>query len=171
MATRINGIALGALGTGSLFAYAGIKGYSVPHAIQALITGKAPSTGGQASPVGTPGGGGGGVQTPTGPGSVNPTAGTWTHSGLVGLWQMAGGSASSANNAACHAIQESSGNASVTSPNPKGGTNVGLWQLDTQGAGAGHTVGELQNPLTNARITVQATHDGQDWSQWSTSGC
>lgn len=51
MARQIDGIALGAVAAGGLFAYAGIKGYSVPHALQALIQGKPPSTGGQANPV------------------------------------------------------------------------------------------------------------------------
>lgn len=169
---NLNGIAVGAVGVGSLFVYAGIKGYSIPHAIQALVTGKPPSTGGQANPIGTPAGGSTtSVPTASGPGTANPKAGHWTHGGLMNLWRMAGGSAGSANNAACHGIQESSGDASVTSPNPDGGTNVGLWQLDTKGVGAGHTIAQLQDPLTNARITVQATRDGQDWSEWSTPGC
>jgi cell wall-associated NlpC family hydrolase len=63
---KLDGIGAGAVGLGSLFAYAGLKGYSVPHAIQALVTGKAPSTGGQANPVGTPTGGG-----PAGGGSTS----------------------------------------------------------------------------------------------------
>lgn len=48
---QLDGIALGAIAAGSLFTYAGIKGYSVPHAIQALVQGKAPSAGGQANPI------------------------------------------------------------------------------------------------------------------------
>lgn len=172
-ASKINGIAVFAVGGGSLFIYAGVKGYSIPHAIQALVSGQAPSTGGPANQISTPSGGAPGstVQTASGPGTGNPKAGRWTHGGLEHLWQMAGGSAGSANNAACHGIQESQGDASVTSPNPDGGTNVGLWQLDTKGVGAGHTIAQLQNPLTNARITVQATNDGQNWSEWATPGC
>lgn len=98
-------------------------------------------------------------------------SGLWTHDGLVKLWGQAGGSAATANNAACHGMQESSGRASVTSSNPDGGTNVGLWQLDTRGVGAGHTVAQLQDPLTNARLTVHATKNGRDWSSWATPGC
>jgi hypothetical protein len=75
-------------------------------------------------------------------------------------------------NAACHAIQESSGNALVTSPNPDGGTNVGLWQLDTpSGKGAGYTVAQLQNAALNAKVAVSASSDGTDWSAWATPGC
>ncbi len=62
-------------------------------------------------------------------------------------------------------------NLRVTSSNPDGGTNVGLWQLGTEGVGAGYSVSELQNALTNARITVRATRNGTDWSQWATPGC
>ena len=164
---KVDGLSLGVAAAGSLFVYAGIKGYSIPHAIQSLIQGQKPTV--TANPVSTPAGIT--VQTATGPGVANPHAGTWTHDGLMNLWRMAGGSQGSANNAACHAIQESSGNASVTSPNPDGGINVGLWQLDTKGVGAGYNVSQLQDPLTNARITVRATNDGQDWAEWATPGC
>jgi cell wall-associated NlpC family hydrolase len=39
------GIGFAAIGVGSLFVYAGIKGYSVPQTIQNIITGKKPATG------------------------------------------------------------------------------------------------------------------------------
>jgi len=95
----------------------------------------------------------------------------WTHGQLANLWRMAGGSQGTANNAACHAIQESSGESGATSANPDGGTNVGLWQLDTKGVGAGHSIDELKDPMTNAKLTVAATKNGADWSQWATPGC
>lgn len=167
MANKIDGLALAALGTGLLFAYSGITGKGILAGVQGLIQGKAPATAAQAAPIS----GGAAVQTASGPGTANPTAGTWTHAGLVKLWQQVGGSAATANNAACHAIQESSGNASVTSPNPDGGTNVGLWQLDTKGKGAGYTVAQLQNPQINARVAVQGSRNGTDWSAWATPGC
>jgi cell wall-associated NlpC family hydrolase len=50
----VNGVALGAIAAGGVFAYAGIKGYSVPRTIQDLITGKNPSGQSQANPIGTP---------------------------------------------------------------------------------------------------------------------
>lgn len=95
----------------------------------------------------------------------------YSSSQIQGLWILAGGSQASAANAVCHAIQESGGNAKVTSQNPDGGTNVGLWQLDTKGVGAGYSVAQLQDAATNARITVNATRNGQDWSSWATPGC
>jgi hypothetical protein len=98
--------------------------------------------------------------------------GFYTHQQLETLWQQAGGSAATANNAACHGDQESGGNPSVTSPNPDGGTNVGLWQLDTPGGkGAGYSVAQLKNPLLNARVAVRTSNNGRDWSAWATPGC
>ncbi len=107
-------------------------------------------------------------------GGAPPSAGSYSTAStksLDALWLKAGGSQSSAQNAACHAMQESSGSATVTSSNPDGGTNVGVFQLDTKGVGAGYSVAQLSNALTNAQITVKATKDGQDWSSWATPGC
>jgi hypothetical protein len=98
-------------------------------------------------------------------------AGLYGMSSLEALWEQAGGSPSTAVNAACHGMQESSGNRDASSPNPDGGVNYGLWQLDTRGVGAGYTPAQLQDPLTNARITVMATRNGTDWSHWATPGC
>lgn len=109
---------------------------------------------------------------------VSKCAGVTAHGGktqgnaaIAALWEREGGSAATAANAACHAMQESSGRSWVTSPNPDGGTNVGYWQLDTRGKGAGYSVTQLQDPATNARAAVQATNDGTDWSAWATPGC
>jgi cell wall-associated NlpC family hydrolase len=69
----INGIALAAIGFGGVFCFAGIKGYSVTHTLQILITGKSPGNQTQTSPIGTPtvtsgntGGMGGGGGDPAG---------------------------------------------------------------------------------------------------------
>ena len=44
MARKIDGTALGEIFAGSLFFYAGLKGISVPHALQAIVQGKNPQT-------------------------------------------------------------------------------------------------------------------------------
>jgi hypothetical protein len=150
---------------GSLFVYAGVRGFSILKAAQNVIQGTGPDTSQVPSTLTAD------VSTATGPGLANPTAGAWTHGGLVNLWIMNGGSRETANNAACHAIQESSGNASVTSHNPDGGINVGLWQLDTKGKGAGYTIAQLQNPNTNAKVAIRGSNNGRDWSAWATPGC
>jgi hypothetical protein len=93
---------------------------------------------------------------------------TLTYAQLEGLWINNGGNKTVAPLAAAIAMAESSGRTDVTSANPDGGVNVGLWQLDTKGKGAGHTVAALQDPATNAAVTVQGTKDGTDWSAWAT---
>ena len=84
------------------------------------------------------------------------------------LWTTAGGSQQTAAIAAAIAYAESSGIEGATSSNPDGGTNVGLWQLDTKGVGAGYTVEQLKDPDTNARITVLKTANGTNWNAWET---
>lgn len=177
MAGRLDGVALGAIGAGGVFIYAGLTDVSALKALQYLVQGKKPpgqlggsaaAAAGAASPgtlstfLGIPGVTAAGL----------PSGSNFTAAQLQALWIANGGSPDQAQNAACHAMQESSGNAAVTSGNPDGGTNVGLWQLDTPGGvGAGYTVAELQDPNTNARITVMATRNGTDWSSWATPGC
>jgi hypothetical protein len=48
---RFSGVALGSIAVGALFAYAGIKGYSIPNTIKALISGQSPAGQSQATPV------------------------------------------------------------------------------------------------------------------------
>lgn len=50
----INGVALGAVFFGGVFCFAGLKGYSVTHTLQILISGKSPAKQTQTSPIGTP---------------------------------------------------------------------------------------------------------------------
>lgn len=163
MAERIDGLSLGLAATGTLFVYAGIKGLSIPHAVQSLVQGQQPA--GNANPVT-------GTLTGTGeapqPG-VSAEGGVYDSSQLRNLWVMAGGDPGQAATAACIAGHESGGNSGATSPNPDGGTNVGLWQLDTSGKGAGYTVAQLKDPLTNARLAVAGSSNGTDWSAWSTA--
>lgn len=166
MARQIDGLALGTIAAGSLFTYAGIKGYSVPHALQALVQGSKPGTGGVANPItGTQ------VADATLPQGSIPHKGQQLSAAQVrALWIMAGGNPAAADTAVCIASHESGFNASVTSGNPDGGTNVGLWQLDTPGGkGAGYSVAQLQDPLTNARVAIRGSSNGGDWSAWATA--
>jgi cell wall-associated NlpC family hydrolase len=99
---------------------------------------------------------------------VTAQTGPYGHQALEHLWRLAGGDPRKANTAAAVAQAESGGNPKVTSPNPDGGTNVGLWQLDTKGKGAGHSIAALMKAITNARATVKASRNGTDWSAWAT---
>lgn len=103
------------------------------------------------------------MPTPVGSGS-----GRFTYAQLEGLWINAGGSRAAAPVAAAIAEAESGGNPNAESANPDGGTNVGLWQLDTLGKGSGHTAGQLLDPATNAKVAVQGSRNGRDWTAWST---
>jgi hypothetical protein len=108
----------------------------------------------------------------TGPGAAGAApsvSGTYSLQDLMNLWTSQGGSGSTASNAAYVALAESSGNAQVTSQNPDGGTNVGLWQLDTKGVGSGYTVAQLQDPATNCRVTIMNTANGTKWTEWADS--
>lgn len=161
----VNGLAVAAAGGGLLLLWSGAKGASVSQSLRSLLSGHQP-TGVATNPIS---GGTGTVTTAAGTDTVNPSAGQWTTTGLEKLWTSMGGNAARASVAACIAMHESSGNASATSSNPDGGTNVGLWQLDTKGKGAGYSVAQLQNPETNARVAIMGSANGSDWSAWSTA--
>jgi hypothetical protein len=110
----------------------------------------------------------GSVTSGTGASGPAPAvAGNYTLPEIEALWTSQGGSGQTAFEAANVAMAESTGRPAVTSSNPHGGTNVGLWQLDTEGVGAGYTVEQLQDPATNARITVMATVNGTKWTEWA----
>lgn len=169
----VNATALGALAAGAVMLYSAIENKGFLASVKSIIQGKSPGPSPASALTANPGtviaaaGGTGSVAT-----TETPASGYFTTAQLQALWIMAGGSQATKVNAACHAMQESSGNPLVTSPNPDGGTNVGLWQLDTPGGeGAGYTVAELQVPLTNAKVTVERTSDGTNWSAWATPGC
>jgi len=167
---KLTGIA--AAGAGALFVYAGIRGFSILKATQNVIRGLPPQSGQTTARLAQPGSETGSQTLPgPGPGVGSHSGATWSSGALRQLWLMNGGDPATAQNAVCHAMQESSGSATVTSSNPDGGTNVGLWQLDTKGVGAGHTITQLQDPNLNCRLTIQATNNGRNWSQWATPGC
>lgn len=93
---------------------------------------------------------------------------TYSYAQLEGLWIQNGGSPAAAPMAAAIAEAESGGRSDVTSPNPDGGTNVGPWQIDTNGVGKGLTVTQLQDPDVNASAAVQGSKNGTNWSDWQT---
>jgi Lysozyme like domain len=104
------------------------------------------------------------AQTPSGSGG---SSNILTDAQIIALWLYEGGSIGSAKEALARALSESSGSPTVTSSNPDGGTNVGLYQLDTKGVGSGYSITQLQDPYTNTEITVKATNNGVDWADWA----
>lgn len=167
MAKEGTGVGLATLSIGLIFVYGGIKGYSPLKTVQNIIQGHSGSTAQSQSSLTAIGGSNSGLAS----GSPVGTLASYNHSQLMQLWTQNGGDPSAANNAACHAIQESGGRPGVTSTNPDGGINVGLWQLDTKGKGAGYSVPQLQDPNTNAKVAIQGSSNGRDWSAWATPGC
>jgi len=164
----MNGPSIGALalmGGGLLFLWSGYHGAHVTGSLRDLLAGKQPPGG--SGDLGISGGNVNNVNVTDGSG---PSLGTYNHAQLEQLWTGNGGDPSTANVAAAVAMAESGGRAGVTSSNPDGGVNVGLWQLDTRGKGAGYTVAQLQNPQTNARLAVMGSANGTDWSAWATYG-
>lgn len=65
------------------------------------------------------------------------------------------------------ALAESSGKVDATSPNPDGGTNYGLWQID-QKAHPSYTAGELLTAAGNLHAAADISNGGHDWSAWAT---
>lgn len=141
-------------GAGGVFLWSGLKGKKFTDTLRNVISGNNPASGG-----GVAGGSAAGAYT--GGSAVYDSS-----SKLQALWVANGGPQNTAAFAAAVAEAESSGNATVTSTNPDGGINVGIFQLDTRGVGAGYSVQQLQNPNTNTRITIAATRGGTDWSDW-----
>lgn len=173
-----DGIGAGMITAGLVIGLSGVKNVSLQATLTSLLRGQVPADVQEAAPSlgvasGTAPGAGSGASAPGAGGTtdVPPTAagGTYTNAQVRALWIAVGGSASKAAVAACIAFHESSYRVDVTSSNPDGGTNVGLWQLDTKGVGAGHTVAQLQNPLTNARLAVQGSGNGTNWADWSSA--
>ena len=161
---------LGVTGVGILLLWSGISNKKWTDVLKQLIAGKSPkkaASGPTFNPAGI-------FPTPSGLNTTAPigtsAAGGYSNTQLRSIWIMAGGNPAKAAVAACIAQHESAGQAKVTSGNPDGGTNVGLWQLDTPGGkGAGYSVAELQNPILNARVAIKGSNNGNDWSAWATA--
>lgn len=154
-------------GAGIVLIYSGFKGTKLSTTVTDLFKGQLDST--DEEPITVPDSGSGassGGYTGVVPGSDYSVSGAYSTADLEKLWTQNGGPSDTAAFAASVAVSESSGSATVTSGNPDGGTNVGLWQLDTNGVGSGHSVSQLQNADLNAAITVAATKGGIDWTEW-----
>lgn len=149
---------------GGILMWSGIHGSSISATLRAALSGNPASapvteTIDFASSAGTSG------ATATGT-EIGGVSGDYSSADIKRLWTANGGQQSTAAMAAAVAAAESDGNPKATSKNPDGGTNVGLFQLDTRGVGSGYTVAQLQDPGLNTRITVMATHNGTNWSEW-----
>lgn len=101
----------------------------------------------------------------TTPGSV-ATLSHYSDAQVAELWTTNGGDPDKTQWVQGIVTAESGGDPNSTSSNPDGGTNVGLFQLDTKGVGSGYTIEELKDPVRNTQITIMATRNGTDWADW-----
>lgn len=164
-----DGLGLGAVLAGSVFLYAAFTGKSVLRSVQAVVQGKSPAGTPQANPIAAGSQTGGSAPTAGYSIATNIPAGkgSYSQAGVAQLWVNNGGPSDTADFAARVAMAESGGSATVTSSNPDGGTNVGIFQLDTKGVGSGYSVQELQDANLNTQVTIMATHGGTDWTYWA----
>jgi LysM repeat protein len=95
------------------------------------------------------------VQAPV----LTAASGTFGCAALEALWEGAGGSPGEASTAAAIAMAESGGNPNAVSLTD----DYGLWQINASN-GALATL----SPSGSARSAVVLSHDGTDWSPWTT---
>lgn len=96
---------------------------------------------------------------PSSSGGSSTPSGTLSCSGLEQLWDQAGGNSADAFMAAEIAMAESGGNQYALSPTD----DYGYWQINASN-GALATF----DPLGNAHAAITLSHDGTDWSAWTT---
>jgi hypothetical protein len=166
---RVNGFSLAYTAVGAVVMWSGIKGETISDTFRGLLKGQAPQS--NQEPITGSAESSASTSTGSGPGGLfgaigNVAGGDFSQSSVEKLWTANGGPSDTAAFAAAVAMAESGGSSTVTSSNPDGGTNVGLFQLDTKGVGAGYSVAQLQNPNLNTQITVMATNGGTDWTEW-----
>lgn len=86
--------------------------------------------------------------------------GTLSYSGLEQLWMAAGGSPGAAATAACIAEHESGGNQYATGSVGE----EGFWQINPVNGSLA-----TYNAYGNARSAIILSHNGTDWSAWTTA--
>lgn len=95
----------------------------------------------------------------SGSGFVAHPDGSYSCPALEQLWDQAGGNPADAVTAASVAMAESGGNPNAISPTD----DFGLWQIN----GSNGTLATL-SPAGSAHSAVVLSHDGTDWSAWTT---
>ena len=91
--------------------------------------------------------------------SAPTSSGSYSCSGLEGLWEEGGGSSGTAFMAAEIAMAESGGNPNAVSPTD----DFGLWQIN-----GSHGAMATLNPLGNAKSAISISGDGSNWGAWTT---
>ena len=89
--------------------------------------------------------------------AVTKPVARYSFGALERIWMAAGGSPRTAAHAACIAAHESGGNARAISRT----NDWGLWQIHNGGP-------RMLNPAANAATAVRMSHNGTNWSAWTT---
>jgi hypothetical protein len=160
---KINGFSIAYTVVGGIVLWSGIAGASVSDAFKDILAGKSVTSDGSEDIGNEPSTAAGGYDIAT---NIPAGKGDYTENQLQALWTDNGGPSDTAAFAAAVAMAESGGSATVTSANPDGGTNVGVFQLDTKGVGSGYSVAELQDANLNTQLTIMTTSGGTNWTQW-----
>jgi hypothetical protein len=167
VAGKLSGVAVGLTAGGFVLFWSGFKNASLQDTLTSFLSGQPPAPTQETPPVIGVSDTSDSTSSSSAAAGVTPANAAYSSpANLQSLWEANGGPPDTAVFAAMVAMAESGGSATVTSSNPDGGTNVGIWQLDTRGVGSGYTVAQLQEPNLNAAITVKATKGGVDWTEW-----
>jgi hypothetical protein len=89
---------------------------------------------------------------------TRPLTADYSFGALEHIWTAVGGSGKTASHAACIAEHESGGNPNAISPT----NDWGLWQIHNGGP-------RMLNPAANAAAAVRMSHNGTNWSAWTTA--
>jgi len=93
-----------------------------------------------------------------------PFASSYGCADLERLWEANGGSHASAETAAAVALAESGGDPNAYNFNTDSSIDRGLWQINTV---HGYFSADF-DPDTNAADAVAISHNGKNWSPWTT---
>lgn len=132
----VDSVGLAALAAGSVFTYAGIKGVSVPQALQYLVQGKSPATLPQTSAIGTP-------TSSSSSGGAQPVSGGGSGQQILQQTAAQFGWGSGAEWQALQNLEMQEAGFSPTAKNPTSGA-LGIAQALGHGNGAA-TAGTLGN--------------------------
>jgi hypothetical protein len=156
-------VGIGAVAAGSVFTYAGVKGYSVPQAIQYIVQGKSPTTLPQAAAIDTPQGGGSSAG-----GAAAPVAGGGSAQKILQQTAAQFGWGSGAQWQALQHIETHEAGFNPKAKNPSSGA-FGLAQA--YGHGTANTKGTLANEyggfgLTDAQAQQANSGDAATQALW-----
>lgn len=151
MPSRVDGVSLGMLAAGGLLTYAGVRGYSIPSALQKLIQGQSPSGAAKAAQIsGTPASAG--VTSSSGVGAAPAPSGSeksWIDSFLT----AAGAPLTAANESSVTAWISHEGDFASSGNNPLNTTQANSGSIGTKNS-IGVQIFRTPSDGVNANVTA-----------------